>query len=311
MPTPTPRTQSLTPTPKPRTLIPQTETNRDAKAVKQSGTPEISGADNYQSIPDVVFMTQKISPYPELTGKNGTKSTFRINPISSTEAHLAKNTECKDHGEEFVQKLSSHSQSIVQSQKNKINKDIQNTPKKVSNFDNSSGSSRNPLHLELVSKFTTSSSLDGKITCLQKVKTKEPKSVKELFSDYSFEKQQSRTHDELQYNIQSDKTVSCAENINVSRKLLQSPSGLEEKTVQTASNSKIYDFTVNKTPATPVVSNYRDVSNKTSSGLPKAHHQSLRVMKSGAGTEDSDKNSLTRGIAARKSLGKVECVVQL
>lgn len=41
-----------------------------------------------------------------------------------------------------------------------------------------------PLHLELISKFTNSSVAYGNVPWLRKVKTKEPKTVKELFSDH-------------------------------------------------------------------------------------------------------------------------------
>lgn len=247
-----------------------------------------------------------VSPNIELVNKSGTRTTFKINKVSFTETDLDKNTEGRVPGEEIIENFSSDSQSIKQSQKMKIERGNQGSHKQVSHHNISLGSSRNPLHLELVSKFTTSSNSDRKITCLRKVKTKEPRSVKELFSDYSFDTHQSRTYDELQHRIKSNKTVSYAENTEGSRKPLQNPSGPEtEKTVRTESNSKIYDFTGSKKPAAPLVSNF------ISSGFHIAYHQSLRMPKSGEGTENAKRNSFTRGVPERKSLGRVECVVQL
>ncbi|MPC19019.1 hypothetical protein E2C01_011923 [Portunus trituberculatus] len=304
VPMPAPRSAPSTPTPKPRTQIPaNTVTNDKTKAASHLETPQGHRAESDQPAPQV-SMTQKT--FSESTDRINTKSNYRTSKVAASEPHLSKNKELVDHGKE-VKNFSSSSQSVVQFRKVNTEQGNQEGHKPVPRGVGAA-SSRNPLHLELVSKFTTSSSSDRRIPCLRKVKTKEPRSVKELFPDYHFGEHQSKTHDDLQYTTKSDQTISNVENLGVTTKPLASPLGLiAEKVAETVPNSKIYDFTSRKTPPTPLVSHTRDRSNSPT----MVHHQSLRVPKTGSSTENASSDSFTRGIAARKSLSTLECVVQL
>lgn len=281
--------------------------NPHAKSVKQRSTPTETNVEKYQPIPDIVSMTQKtVSPNSENFGKIGSKSTFRINKGSFSETSQEKIIE-RDH-EKSVKDLSTNFQRISQSQK-------------VSHANPRPTDAGNPLHTELIGKFTTSSSSDRKVPCLRKVKTKEPRSVKELFPDYRFDEEKNNLHKNklLLGNNESNK-VSYADKVKMSNKPVQNPPGPEvekgstkvKKSGESMNNSKIYDFTSNPKKTVQLsLSSFSGEPQKNSAEFRKAHHLSLRVPKNGISTEDPDKNSFARGAAARKSLSTVECIVQL
>lgn len=281
--------------------------NPHVKSVKQRSTPTESNVEKYQPIPDIVSMTQKtVSPNSENLSKTESKSTFRINKASLSETSQEKIIEYRDH-EKSVKNLSTNFQRTSQ-------------PQKVSHANPRPTDAGNPLHTELIGKFATSSSSDRKVPCLRKVKTKEPRSVKELFPDYRFDEEKNNLHKNklLLGNNKSNK-VSYAEKVKMSNKLVQSPPGPEvekgskvKKSGESMNNSKIYDFTPNpKRPVQFSLSSLGEEPQKNSAEFCKAHHLSLRVPKSGASTEDPDKNSFARGAASRKSLSTLECIVQL
>ncbi|KAG7177636.1 hypothetical protein Hamer_G008280 [Homarus americanus] len=196
------------------------ELKLDLKPLYDFNSNVTKGMVKYQPIPDIVSMTQKegsLSPINDISKNDSNTPTFRINKSislhSSPQSQLEmKNEDSKDRQalldrkskilnpqasdstSRQILKLTNPKKSTITKTKNANTLDISSFPTQVSlrpvshtrMSKSQQLSTGNPLHMELISKFANSYMTAENVPCLRKVKTKEPKTVKELFSDHKF-----------------------------------------------------------------------------------------------------------------------------
>ncbi|XP_068220957.1 uncharacterized protein [Palaemon carinicauda] len=308
----------------------------------------------YQPIPDVVSMTQKessVSAAKNIEGDASIKATFRINrnlkasPLSPVEKQknlINSQPSTTVHPERGTVVLNESSQSPPKSA-NKLpvistevvlNSNVLAKPHSrkhavKTQFLQHVGK-ENRLHAELISKFAESGSLE-KIPQLRKVKTKEPKSVKELFPDYRYgqdrhqvlmvaprkSERKTQLSDVANHLTVSSSSATPEESTPLRKKSAPTPPVTHRKvmeTVNTEQQPPVLPRKFKGKNATNVL-NVQAPSNKdgltfvrnTSTGHSLgSFHESLRVPWKGP-----EENNFKRGADMRKSYTKVVCVVNL
>lgn len=181
----------------------RTELKLDLKPVYDNQDVIQEKVSAYQPVPDIVSMTQKgrtLSPVKEVAVH---KPPFRIDRSKSPQAHVlaskhasenrnAKEKEVitKDKKKVALAANPSDHTEVMKIRETKTTKS-QNPPvapkggpaKRTFKPQQNVG---HPLHEELMNKFGNTSVSSGNVPRLRKVRTKEPKSVKELFGDCKF-----------------------------------------------------------------------------------------------------------------------------
>lgn len=184
-------------------LLSRTELKLDLKPVYDNQNVIQEKVSEYQPVPDIVSMTQKsntLSPVKEVAVY---KPPFRIDrskspqPLVSANKHTSENRNvkekeviAKDKKKVALPANPTEHREVMKVRVTKATKS-QNPPgapkggpaKRTVKPQQNTG---HPLHEELMNKFGNSSVSSGNVPRLRKVKTKEPKSVKELFGDCKF-----------------------------------------------------------------------------------------------------------------------------
>lgn len=338
------------------------ELKLDLKPVYDNGSLMPKNMAKYQPIPDLVSMTHqegKLSSVNDNSTKNGSnKPTFRINKLISQ--HSPTQSQLKMNNHVFRDKHSnrkqisetqspqtSHCTSDPAGASNKVENmnsfDISRFPAQVSlkpvPYTQASKSQPsgmgNPVHMELISKFTNSSLRVKNVPRLRKVKTREPKTVKELFSDYKFtlDENDCRRNQEVNISSSSKENVSGEEGVPPSEKNADPQSKkklapMPPMVPDTKSRKVFLPIAANEPPSRIKKTNAISESFRKNDGnLPAgncftgriknpncglvSHHESLRVPWRGINDGSVDGNAFKRGVEARKSYTKVVCVVNL
>ncbi|KAK7083631.1 hypothetical protein SK128_018742, partial [Halocaridina rubra] len=208
------------------------ELTLDLKPVYEVDIEKACDIGIYQPMPDVVSMTQKhMSPVGNIEGEVIHKSMFRINkengstPVSPNElakdtmkeagpvhisdnCFISKKTPISDISDQQKSRLTGDTYILSVSQKcitkpvlknASLNAPSRSSPKSRSKKNVKTHCSQhimneNNLHAELKDKFTYSNASEN-LSRLRKVKTREPKSVKELFPDYTYGQSENAKND--------------------------------------------------------------------------------------------------------------------